>query len=93
MQVKEHQQYALWRAKHARLIHKLSDSAIGFLPFDMFVLVKSDAFVGICFYKKNRKLQLLLIDIDDFLEAKTTRPRKSLTEQEAYALAKHIVTL
>jgi hypothetical protein len=91
--VKEHQQYALWRAKHAKLFHKISDMSLGVKPFDCFMLAEIEAYVALCYYHPHRKLQLFLIDIDTYLKAKTTLPRKSLSEEEAYEFATHHITL
>ena len=78
----EHQERALLAAKHAALIFKISDDALGQKPVDMFCLFRTEAFVVVLFGK-----EFFGIDIDLWCEEKKTARRKSLTKERAEAIA------
>lgn len=92
-QVAPHQYQALSDAKAGRLVHKLSDSAIGFLPFDMFALVGSAAYVVVLFYQPRQPKEVIFIDIDVLLTERETSDRKSLTKERAMQIASKVITL
>lgn len=80
--VKDHQLRALSIAKHGILSYKISDSAIGYKPFDCFCVAGVLAYVVIkypdCFVG---------IDIDEFILEKDTSIRRSLTLERARDIA------
>jgi len=53
-----HQLRSLLQSKNKSLYYKISDSAIGFKPFDCFVLTKADAFLIIYFEKHKTSIQV-----------------------------------
>jgi len=80
--VKPHQIAGLLHAKHARIFMKLPD--VGFqMPFDDFMLVKSEAYVVIR-YGSGR---VVGIDVDDFIAESKVSERRSLTESVAQKLS------
>lgn len=99
--VKPHQIDALLLAKGSGLFHKITDQP--WLknrkaytlkkPFDCFFVQNYPAYVGICFYEPRKPRELILIDIDDFVKARDTDTRKSLTKEKALSIASHIIKL
>lgn len=81
--VKEHQVASLLRAKHGQVVHKISDMALGFKPFDCFILKESTAFVVLMFYVLKQRRKCYAIDIDDFIAERERSDRKSITESKA----------
>ena len=59
-----HQYTSLLKAKTGTLVHKLSDSSIGFLPADMFVLARSSAYLCVMFYVPRKPKIIYLLDIN-----------------------------
>lgn len=80
--VKEHQENALYAAKHGNFTYKIPDDSIGQKPFDCFMLVMVPAFVVIMFYRRGQK-EFFMIDIDIWLREKQDSVRRSLTEERA----------
>ena len=78
----EHQEHALLAAKHAALIYKISDDALGQKPMDMFCLFNTEAFVVVLF-----GTEFFGIDIDRWRGEKKTARRKSLTKERAEVIA------
>ena len=80
----DHQIESLRIVKHGEqpLVHKISDAAPGFKPFDMLVFYNQPAYFGICFYKPRKKKIVYLLDIDDFLRLKRQPKRTSLREDD-----------
>lgn len=101
--VKEHQEAALLAVSMNRgLYHKISDSPIfagmktrftAQKPFDCFFLRNTPAYVGICFYEPRKPKEVVLIEITKYLGLKLGSKRKSLTREEAYRNAEHIIIL
>lgn len=100
--VAEHQIEALQQAQNGLFFHKISDQPWGTTnkfrftkpkPFDCFVLDKTDAFVGVCFYKPRKKKEIYLIGINSFIIARDTDTRKSLTEEKAHDIMSYKVQL
>lgn len=81
--IAEHQITSLLKAKHGILVHKISDSAIGFLPFDTFTLVHSAAYLVVMFYKPRMQKVCYAIDIDDLIKLKDTPGKRSISEEDA----------
>ena len=79
--VEEHQEDALYAAKHGTVVYKIPDTNITPNPFDTFVLANAPAFVVIMFGAKSD--HFYLIDIDVWQEEKKKSSRKSLTEERA----------
>ena len=83
--VKEHQENALYIAKHSKAIYKLPDDSAGQKPFDSFTIVNATAFIVIMFRAKQK--EFVMIDIDKWLEEKklslTEGQRKSITYDRA----------
>lgn len=65
-----HQKQALLAVKHARITHKIADNRTK-LPFDAFMLVKSNAWVVACFTTKGI---CLVFDIEDWKGASFDTP-------------------
>jgi penicillin-binding protein-related factor A (putative recombinase) len=85
--VQPHQLRALLTAKHGTLTHKITDYSPEPKPFDCFALVHSNAYVGILFYQKRGDKEFYLIDIDTFIDYRDASTRKSITKDEAKAIA------
>lgn len=78
--LKEHQELALWHAKHGKIYHKIPD--VGYQnPFDCLLLVEVPAYVVIRYGSGH----WYAIDIDRFIEGRemTLPVRKSLLEDVA----------
>lgn len=100
-EVKTHQIQSLLNAKVFNGIsHKISDSPIysgmktrftNQKPFDLFFVKNVEAYVGICFHKKNEKWEVILIDVEVFLREQNTSKRKSLTKERATVIADRIL--
>ena len=86
--VKEHQESALFIAKHGLMTHKISDAGLGEKPFDLFMLARVPAFVVIFWYWKRGQRDMTLIDIDLWLEEKQRSERKSITFGRACVIGK-----
>jgi penicillin-binding protein-related factor A (putative recombinase) len=84
--IEEHQLVSLSKAKHAILYHKISDSAIGFKPFDCFTLYNSEAYLVIMYYKPRAKKQFYMIDIDVLENFMQIKSNHSISEQNAKEL-------
>lgn len=81
--VQDHQETALYAAKHGNLTFKIPDLG-NQNPFDCFMLVMVPAYVVVMFRSKERgQRDFYLIDIDAWLEEKQRSGRKSLTEGRA----------
>lgn len=78
--IEEHQLLALERAKDGTIVHKISDMAMGFKPFDCMVLHKAAGYLAIMFYVPRERQSFYLIDIETLLDIIKTSKRKSLTE-------------
>lgn len=82
--VEGHQITALYKAKHETLVHKISDSALGYKPADTVIYTKSNSYVVVAFFdKKHTPDCCYIIDIDRFIETQKTSRRKSLTGEVA----------
>ena len=81
-----HQLPALYNAKHSILAHKISDSAIGYKPFDGAVWRNCPAYVGIMFYKPRMKKVCYLLDIDVVMKLKDTPKKRSISEVDCILL-------
>ena len=95
--VKPHQIKALTQAQTKGIYHKISDSpwTQKFTlpkPFDCFLL-QSNAYVVICWYIPRKPKLFTYIPITAWLEQEATSPRKSLTKQEAEAIATHYLVV
>lgn len=78
--VVEHQENALYAAKHGNVVFKIPDC--GFQnPFDSFMAVQIPAYVVLMFHAKQK--DFVMVDIDDWLREKQESTRKSLTEERA----------
>lgn len=88
----EHQLPKLWDAKHGIQHHKISDSAIGFKPYDGYVFKEVDnAYVGLLFEKDKQHKECYFIDIDEVYKLKEIPNKKSITLDDAKRLGKKIV--
>ena len=85
-----HQYTSLLKAKTGTLVHKLSDSAIGFLPADMFVLARSSAYLCVMFYVPRKPKIIYLLDILDLLQLKEIPKKRSLRESDCIEFGKAI---
>lgn len=85
-EVQDHQIRSLLAVNNEGLIYKISDSGLGFKPFDCFTLKNQPAFLVIKY-----KTFFVLIDINTFILEKKSSQRKSLTEIRAKAIAHLIV--
>ncbi len=82
--VEQHQESALFAAKHGSLVYKIPDDSRGNKPFDCFSLVRTHAFIAIMFNSKKRgQTTFYLIDIDAWLQEKQTSKPRSLSEARA----------
>lgn len=83
--VKEHQENALFNAKHGRIVFKIPDLG-NQNPFDSFQMERVGAFVVLLYngmkHGQGTK-EFFLIDIDVWLEEKKNSIRKSLSHQRA----------
>jgi len=87
--VQEHQELALFNAKHTHLLWKIPDC--GFQnPFDVIYVSNALAFVVI-YYEINKTF--CFIDIDDFQKEKALSKRKSLSAQRALEISSRTVRL
>lgn len=100
--VKPHQIEALLKVKNKGLFHKITDVPVSQMkfsrfthkkPFDGIYLDHYPAYVAICYYKPRQPKELIIISITDFITAKSTDTRKSLTEEKARAISSFIVKL
>lgn len=101
--VYDHQTDSLLRAKRTGgLYYKISDTpfnhSAGFRfhkpkPFDCMFLKDMEAYVVILFYVPRATKRMLFIDIDDWIKEKSTSDRKSLTQERAEEISKHIKLL
>jgi len=98
--VKEHQILGLKRAKLGGFYHKLVDmphfKGSGFRfdsrkPFDCLTLKGAEAYVAICFYESRKPKEVILIDIDRFVEEMESCGRKSITKIRAIEIAESII--
>lgn len=81
--VKEHQIDALLACKSSNgLLFKIPDTSIQLLPFDMFYLKQSYAYVVIRYPKL-----FVVIDVDDFIAEDKESKRRSLTSERAQEIA------
>jgi len=89
--VREHQIEALCQASgDDGIYHKISDSPVSWQqnmrftkpkPFDCFFLKNQPAYVVICWYVPRLSKDFHYIPIANFIQAKNTATRKSLTKQ------------
>lgn len=81
--VKDHQIAALLSAnsKGRGLYYKISDSGIGYKPFDAFILRETPAYVVIQFWRPGVKT-FYMIPVTNFVTSKANSLRKSLTEAD-----------
>ena len=100
--VKDHQIKGLLDVKGEGLFHKISDSPIfaGMKtrftkpkPFDCMFIKEYPAYVVICFYVPKQPKAVYIIDIDDFIKAKKTDTRKSITREKALLIAKLVMVI
>lgn len=82
-QIKEHQIESLRKAKHHVVVHKISDMALGFKPFDCVALADAQAFIAVMFYKPYMKHTFILIDIDDMVKEMSESRWKYITKDRA----------
>lgn len=81
--VQEHQESALYAAKHGNFVYKIADLG-NQNPFDCFMLVMVPAFVVVMFRSKERgQKEFVMIEIDAWLREKQESRRASLTEERA----------
>jgi len=81
--VQEHQESALFAAKHGNFVFKIPDLG-NQNPFDCFMLVMVPAFIVVMFNSKEQKQkEFFMIDIDMWLEEKQRSNRESLTVERA----------
>jgi len=85
--IEDHQIQALLDVKFDALCHKISDMSIGFKPFDGFIAINANAFIGICFYVPRKPLVVYLIDIMAMKNEIASSKRRSLTEKRAKELS------
>ena len=86
--IKEHQLWALFNAKHTIIVHKISDMSYGYKPFDCFALAGAEAYLVVMFYKKGKKHSCILIEIDVMMKEITRGGRRSLTEERALEIGR-----
>jgi hypothetical protein len=86
-EVSEHQILNLQAAKRGKLVHKISDSAMGFKPFDAFAMTGARAYVVIRWPAG----VFTIIDVDVFVIEQGKSKRKSLTYERAKAIAGEVV--
>lgn len=84
-QLEDHQWVFLSKAKHKTLVHKISDSSIGYKPADTVIFTKSNGFVVIMFYTPYKEKIAYIIDIDVLTKSKSKY--KSLTEETVKLLS------
>lgn len=86
--VKDHQEAALYAAKHANLFVKIPDLG-NKNPCDAIGLVMVPAYVVVMFRSKDAgQKEFFLIEIDTWLREKEFSSRKSLTEERAREIGK-----
>jgi hypothetical protein len=104
--VAEHQLEALKRVKTTGLFYKLTDMPhfAGMKArfdrkkgFDC-LTIKGKAYIGICFYEPRKPKEVILIDVDKFIEvrqilADMDKPRKSLTKDMAVEISERVIKL
>lgn len=95
--VKPHQLEALTQGQIKGIYHKISDSpwTQAFTlakPFDCF-FVQANAYVVVCWYTPRAKKLFTYIPILRWLEAEATSDRKSITREEAEAIATHYLVV
>ena len=86
-----HQYTELLKVRMGVQVHKISDSAIGYKPYDCYSLYRSPAYLVVMFYKPRQKKKAYLIDILDLLEIKETPGKKSLREEDCIKYGKEII--
>jgi penicillin-binding protein-related factor A (putative recombinase) len=88
-EVKDHQINALLAVKSVKgLVYKISDSAIGFKPFDCFMMRECESYIVIKYPNF-----FCLINPENFIQEKERTNRKSLTSERAKEIANLIVNL
>lgn len=90
-QIQEHQIESLKKAKYDTLVHKISDMAMGFKPFDCFALSKAQAFFAFMYYIPRAKHVFYLIDVDDMVKEMSESRWKYITEDRAKEIGIQII--
>ena len=103
--VAEHQLEALKRVKTTGLFYKLTDMPhfAGMKarfdrkkPMDC-LTIRGEAYIGICFYEPRKPKEVILIDIDRFIDAmileRMNAGRKSLTKDRAISISTRIIKI
>lgn len=85
-EVKEHQIRALQVARHNTLVYKISDSAMGYKPFDVFCMTQMPAYIVIHYPNG-----FVLITIDIFVIESKKSKRRSLTWERAQSIAWKVI--
>ena len=91
--VQEHQVAGLLSAKEAKLVYKIPDGTLGQKPFDSMCLSGIEAYVVIIWHYDRKYTRAYLIDIHDWVQEDETSERRSITEERASQLAKHVFEL
>lgn len=84
--LEEHQKDALQAVFTASVIHKLDDGVYRQLPFDLFGIAHSMAFVAVRY-----PAYIAIISINEWCEEERTSPRKSLTQERARKIAYDVI--
>jgi len=100
--VKDHQIEALWRSQTEGLFYKIPDfpmfagSKTRFnskKPFDFFYLKDTPAYVVICFYVPRRRKTCYYIRISEWVRATKMSKKKSIREEDVYAISDEMIEL
>lgn len=86
--VKDHQENALYRAKHGTLSYKIPDVGYDQKPMDLFQVYRCPAYIIIFWYTKPGDKRMSIIDIDSWITEKEKSIRKSLTYQQSCIIGK-----
>lgn len=92
--IERHQIQALYDARHFGLAYKISDSGIGFKPFDGFFAQGSPAYLVVLYYKPRKPKMAYFIDIDVLItEMEKTKDKGSLSEKKALEICSYRISL
>lgn len=80
--IPEHQVTSLRKAAYGALVHKISDSAIGFKPLDCMVVSHGEAWLAVMFDKPGRRRYCYLLDVVAVEMFFKIPKKRSITEQD-----------
>jgi len=92
--IQKHQIESLQAVENHKLVYKISDSGIGFKPFDSFCMSSLPAYVVVLFYKARSVNTFYGIRINKWVEEDCmSTVRRSLTQQRASEICEFSDTL